>query len=75
VAHPDPFDVAAPDCVAEGVQRVANQSEDLPDADVLERADQEIRHGLGHRQLLPLQNVEANQWDLAPRGSSGAQAI
>src|SRR5262249_16666003 len=49
MAHADPFDLAAPDRVAERVQGVADQAEDVSDADLLERFDQGVGYGPGHR--------------------------
>ena len=40
----DPFDLAAPDRVGERIERVADQSEDMFDADLLEHANQKFRN-------------------------------
>ena len=54
VANADPLDVAAANRVGERIKRVADQSENVLDSDLLERADQNIRHCLRHRRpLLP----------------------
>ena len=51
MADADPFDVAAANGVGERIQRVADQSENVLDPDLLERADQDIRNRPGHRCL------------------------
>src|SRR5271166_2787792 len=55
VAHADPFDIAAANRVGERIERVADQSEDMLDPDLLKRADQDVRYRLGHLRLLLLQ--------------------
>ena len=52
VADADPFDVAASNRVGERIERIADQAEDLPDADLLERSDQHIRNRSRHPRLL-----------------------
>ena len=46
--HPDPLNRAAPDRIGEGIKRIPDQSEHMLDADLLERADQNIRNCLRH---------------------------
>ena len=52
VADADPFNRAAPNCVGEGIERVANETEDMPDADLLKRSNQHIRNRSRHPRLL-----------------------
>jgi hypothetical protein len=52
VADADPFDVAAANRVGERIERVADQSENVLDPDLLEHADQYVRDRLGHLRLL-----------------------
>ena len=52
VTNADPFDLAAAHRVGERIERVADQRENLPDADLLKHADQNFRHCLRHRTLL-----------------------
>jgi hypothetical protein len=61
VANADPFDVAATDCVGKRVQRIADQSENVLDPDLLKHADQNIRNRLRHRRLLLLQSFDRRQ--------------
>ncbi len=42
----DPFDLAVPDRVRKRIEGIANQSENVLDADLLERADQKFRNRL-----------------------------
>src|ERR1700734_1175658 len=52
VADADPFYLAAADRVGERVERVADQSEDMLDPELLQRADENVRNRLRHRCLL-----------------------
>ena len=52
VADADPFYVAAADRVGKRVERVADQSEDMPDPELLERVDENVRNRLGQLCLL-----------------------
>ena len=52
MAHADPFDFAAADCIGERVERVADQSENMLDTDPFERADQHVCDRLCHQCLL-----------------------
>src|ERR1700733_15662923 len=52
VADTDPFDVAAPYRVGKRIERVADQAENVFDPDLFEHADQYVRYGLSHRDLL-----------------------
>ena len=52
VADADPFDLAAANRVGERIERVADQPENVLDADLLEHADQNVRDCLGHLRLL-----------------------
>src|SRR5580700_3703663 len=52
VADADPFYIAAADRVGERVERVADQSEDMLDPELLERADENVRNRLRHLCLL-----------------------
>jgi hypothetical protein len=54
VADADPFNVAAANRIGEWIERVADQSEDMLDSDLFERADQKVRYCLGHLRLLLL---------------------
>lgn len=36
----DPFNLASPDRIRQRIEGIADQSEDLPDADLFERSDQ-----------------------------------
>src|SRR5882672_475147 len=52
VADADPFDVAAANRIGERIERVADQSEDVLDADLFERANQNACYRLRHPRLL-----------------------
>ena len=52
VTDADPLDAAAPNRVGERIERVADQSENVLDPDLLEHADQYVRYRLGHLRLL-----------------------
>ena len=52
VADAHPFDEAAPIRVGEGVERVADETEDMPDADLLKRSNHHIRNSSRHPRLL-----------------------
>ena len=52
VADADPFDAAAPNRVGEGIERIADETEDMPDADLLKRSNQHIRNSSRHPRLL-----------------------
>src|ERR1700691_1532911 len=52
VADADPFNVAAAHGVRERVERVADQSENLPDANLLQGVYQYVGHCVSHRCLL-----------------------
>jgi hypothetical protein len=52
-AHP--FDAAAPDGIGERIERVADQAENVPDADLFEGADKGLCDSLCHECL---QNCE-----------------
>ncbi len=52
VADADPFDLAAaPNRIGQRIERVADQAEDLRDADPLKHLDQEIRYRICHELL------------------------
>ncbi|WP_245286878.1 hypothetical protein [Bradyrhizobium sp. Tv2a-2] len=40
----DPFDVAAPNCIRQGIERIADQSKNLPHADLLQHVDNHLCH-------------------------------
>jgi hypothetical protein len=42
----NPFDLASPDRIGQRIERIADQSEDVFDADLFERADQLARNCL-----------------------------
>jgi hypothetical protein len=44
--YADPFDLAVPDRIRQRVERITNQSKDMPDADLFEHADQKFRNRL-----------------------------
>jgi hypothetical protein len=48
----DPFYLAAANRVAQRVQRIADQAEDLPNPDLFEHADEDVRYHLSHWSLL-----------------------
>src|SRR5262245_27897503 len=48
----DPFDLAAANRIAQWVERVPDQAEDLLDPDLFKHGDQSIRHHLRHLSLL-----------------------
>jgi hypothetical protein len=48
MAHADPFDLAAANGIGERIQRVADQSEYVPNARFFERAHQKLSNRLGH---------------------------
>ena len=52
VADADPIDAAASYRVGERVERIADETEDMPDADLLKRSNQHIRNGSRHPRLL-----------------------
>jgi hypothetical protein len=52
VTHADPFDGTAANRVRERIERIADQSENVFDPDLLKHADQHVRHRLGHLRLL-----------------------
>jgi hypothetical protein len=52
MANADPFDAAAAHRVGERVERVADQTEHVPDADLFENTDQKLCHRLRHENLL-----------------------
>ena len=53
VADPHPFDEAAPNRIGERIERIADETEDMPDADLLKRSNQHIRDGSSrHPRLL-----------------------
>jgi hypothetical protein len=52
VADAHPFDEAAPNRVGEGIERVADETEDMPDADLLKRSNHHIRNSSRHPRLL-----------------------
>jgi hypothetical protein len=51
MAHANPFDLAPAYRISERIERVADQSKNVFDADLLEHTDQNVRHGLGHPRL------------------------
>jgi hypothetical protein len=53
MANADPLDRLAPaNRVAQRVQGIADQAEDLPHSDLFEHADKDVRYHLGHLSLL-----------------------
>ena len=54
VADADPFKIAPSDGIGERIERVADQSENLPDTDFLQNFDEYVRYRLSHRCLLPI---------------------
>jgi hypothetical protein len=52
VPDANPLDLAAANRVAQRVKRIADQSEDLPNPDLFEHADQDICYHLSHLSLL-----------------------
>jgi hypothetical protein len=52
VPDADPFNVAPSDCVGERIERVADQPENVPDADLLQSLHQYVGHSVSHRCLL-----------------------
>src|SRR5215468_6244527 len=48
----DPLDLAAANGVAQRVQGVTDQAEDLPNSDLFEHANQDVCYHLGHLPLL-----------------------
>jgi len=48
----DPLYLAAANRVAQWIQGIADQAEDLPNPDLLERTDQDVCYHLGHLPLL-----------------------
>src|SRR5262249_62265845 len=48
----DPFYLAAANRVAQRVQRIADQAEDLPNADLFQHGDEDVRYHLSHWSLL-----------------------
>src|SRR5262245_27309077 len=62
VADANPFDLAAAtNGVAERIERVADQAEDLPNANLFEGADHHIRNCPGHLSLLCSVRQSGNQ--------------
>ena len=51
MANANPFDGRAAQGIGQRIERVADQSENLLDADALERADQGVRDRLSHASL------------------------
>src|SRR6202050_1722312 len=51
MANADPFNVAAADGVGERIERVADQSENVPDTDLLQSFHQYVGHSVCHRCL------------------------
>ena len=53
VADADPFDATSTDRIGEGIERIADETEDMPDADLLKCSNQHIRDGSSrHPRLL-----------------------
>ena len=52
MADADPFNFAVADRIGERIERVADQCENMLDANLLEHANQDVRDCLGHRYLL-----------------------
>ena len=52
VANADPFDVTAANRICERIKRIADQSKNVPDPNLLENADQNVGHSLSHQRLL-----------------------
>ncbi len=72
VAHTDPLDVAAADGISERIERIADQSEKVSDADLLQRTDQNIRHRPRHRRLRlrpPAKSINPLLFPLHDRGA------
>jgi hypothetical protein len=51
MTHANPFNLAAAYRISKGIERVADQSKNMFDADLFEHADQSVRYGLGHLHL------------------------
>jgi hypothetical protein len=48
----DPLYLAAANRIAQRVEGITDQAEDLPNSDLFEHADQDVRYHLGHLSLL-----------------------
>jgi|SRR5580704_8075967 hypothetical protein len=64
VTHANPFDITSSHRVSERIQRVANESEYVLDANSFESADQNLSYRLGHARLLGI--VVATLWPVEP---------
>jgi hypothetical protein len=49
VSHSDPLDAAPPHGIAEWIERISDQAEDLLNADLFQYAHDHLRYGLSHR--------------------------
>jgi hypothetical protein len=54
VTYPDPFEIAAANRVGKRVKGVPDQSKHMPDTDLFEHTDQDVRDRLGQERLLLL---------------------
>jgi hypothetical protein len=48
VTNADPFNFTAPNCIGQRVKRIADQTKNLPDSDLLECVDQNVCYRSGH---------------------------
>src|SRR5580700_10962606 len=70
VSDTDPFNLALPDGIREGIEGIANQTENLCDADLFEHTDQKLRYRPRHL-LLPNNLIDTSAEGTKPAFRKG----